>query len=170
MNGPGWRAVLAPLVTTVAVQLSGCSLVLDFSELADGGAETDSTDSCAAFEPNDSRAEAVLLEDAGASAAICLQDPPDVDFFRFAAPGGQDAVISLTMNDGTGPLNLNMRLYSGSDTAIDESTTETPEDVIERSDALGNQLDAGDYEVEVFGVSAGNINQYSLSVTFSDPP
>jgi hypothetical protein len=169
MNGPGWRALLAPLATVAAVLSGGCSLILDFSELADAGATSDSADSCAAFEPNDTRAEAVLVEDGGNSAAICLQTPPDLDFFRFTTPGEQDVVIRLAMPDGTGPLNLNMRLYAGSDTPIAESNQEGEEDLIERIADGDGQLAAGDYEVEVFGVAPGNINEYTLTVTLTTP-
>jgi len=104
------------------------------------------------------------------SAAICLDDPPDLDFFRFTAAGGEDIVIQLQMTDGSGPGNLNLRLYAdGVINPIDFTDTATSEDVLERTSALANQLAAGDYDIEVFGPAAGNTNQYTLSVTATPP-
>jgi len=73
------------------------------------------------------------------------------------------------MTDGSGPGNLNMRLYAdGVVNAIDETNTAVSEDVIERTGAEGNQLAAGPYDIEVFGLAPGNSNEYTLVVSLAE--
>jgi len=160
------RVLLGSALLPVAlVALGGCSLILDFSELPDAGPSDDAPDPCAAYEPNDSTAAAFSLEaPADVAAAICIADPTDIDYYRFEAPGGQDATVVLTMMDGTGPTSLGLRLLDSFDGVVAEQDTFMPEESV-----VGTALTAGTYYIEVAGTAPGNSNAYQLTLSLTAP-
>jgi len=153
------------LVALALLAQGGCSLILDFSELPDAGPSDDAPDPCAAFEPNDETAAAATLEvPADISAAICIGDPSDIDYYQFVAPGGQDVTVTITMMDGTGPTSLGLRLLDDFGGVVAESDTFMPEETV-----TGTALTAGTYFIEVAGTAPGNSNAYQLTLSVASP-
>lgn len=150
---PEWSVWIALLCSLGA---GGCSLLLDFSESRDAGS---GNPRCDALEPNDSAAAAKPVEAGSFELALCGDD---VDFFRVTVGAGEDLTVSIT-SDADIDLSLSL-LQAGS--VIDTSNGAGAAETIERSEAMGNRLDAGDYDVEVEGPE-GN---YDLTVDIVAAP
>ena len=150
---------------------SGCQLLLDFSELADGGPTDDSAASadasalCATGEPNDTFETATAVT-TGALGAVC--GGGDLDFYGFTVDGNQDLELVLNFTAGA-ETDLELNLVDSTGAVLTVSTGLDADERIEQSEALGNRLAAGDYAAEVFGRSETVTNEYELIVTLTTP-
>jgi len=170
LGGTG-RALVAFAWIALAVASSGCQLLLDFSELSDGGPSgdgsvpADASALCAANEPNDAFEMATAVT-SGALGAVCGDG--DRDFYSFTVDGSQDleAVVTFTAGAET---DLELNLVDATGTVLTVSTGLDGDERIQQSAALGNRLAAGDYAVEVFGRSAAVSNEYELIVSITTP-
>ena len=156
---------------------AGCQLLLDFSELPDGGAapdddgggggDDDASSLCSAGEPNDTVEEATEAALAEAiESSVC--GGGDRDFYGFALDGNQDVVAEAVFSAGDAD-DLEMNLVSSNGTVLTLSTGLDTDERIEHSLALGNRLAAGDYAVEVFGRAETSSNDYTLTITVTTP-
>ena len=165
------RALVAYAWIAIAGASSGCQLLLDFSELSDGGPSSDgsvpadASALCAANEPNDAFEMATAVT-TGALGAVCGDG--DRDFYSFTLDGNQDleAVVTFTAGAET---DLELNLVDATGTVLTISTGLDGDERIEQSMALGNRLAAGDYAVEVFGRSAAVSNEYELILSITTP-
>lgn len=175
-GGPG-RVGRAALAVAVCGVIAGCSFILDFDDsqdnpafdasMADAGPVGDGGDPCAAYEPNDSLAQAFVLA-GGTYAPIGICPAGDHDFFQFTVDGSQDVVIEALFTNAAG-MDLEMRLYDGTGMVIDRSETFDSNERIERSAVGGNLLAAGDYIIEIFGFNDTDQNTYTLNLTITAP-
>lgn len=165
-----WGALAAVTWIALAPALSGCQLLLDFSELGDGGppddgAQADASLLCSTDEPNESFEMATPVT-SGAIAAVC--GGGDRDFYKFTVDGNQD--VSLVVNFTAGAdTDLELNLVDSAGTVLTLSTGLDGDERIDQSAALGNRLAAGDYAAEIFGRSATVSNEYELIVTITTP-
>lgn len=150
---PGWRVWIALLCSLGA---GGCSLILDFSEGRDAGSQNPR---CTALEPNDSAAAAAPIDAGTFELSLCGDD---VDFFRVTLGAGEDLILS-TSSDAD--IDLSLSLLQGG-AVIDTSNGAGAAETIERSEAMGNRLDPGDYDVEVEGPEG----DYDLAVEIIAAP
>ncbi len=164
--------VRAPALAWIALAIgaSGCQLLLDFSELADGGPSGDAPPGdasplCTNDEPNDSFAEATAVS-TGSIGAIC--GGGDLDFFKFTVDGNQDVTLVINFTAGT-DTDLELNLVDSTGAVVTLSTGLDGDERIEQSAALGNRLAAGDYAAEIFGRTATVSNEYELIVTITTP-
>ncbi len=170
LRGAG-RALVALAWIALAAASSGCQLLLDFSELADGGASDDSavpadaSALCSAGEPNESFDAAVAVS-TGALGAVCGEG--DLDFYKFTVDGNQDVevVVNFTAGEET---DLELNLVDSTGAVLTVSTGLDGDERIEQSQALGNRLAAGDYAAEIFGRTATASNEYELIVALTTP-
>ena len=162
-----------PLVWIAFVHAaSGCQLLLDFSELSDGGptdddggAPGDAGALCSAGEPNDSFEMASEVT-TGALGAVC--GGGDLDFYKFTVDGNQD--VDLVVNFTAGPeTDLELQLVDSAGTVLTVSTGLDADERIVQSAELGNRLAAGDYAAEILGRTASVSNEYELIVTITTP-
>lgn len=155
----------------LAVATSGCQLLLDFSELSDGGPRddgsvpADASALCAANEPNDSVDMATAVT-TGALGAVCGSG--DRDFYSFTVDGNQDVEVVVSFTAGA-ETDLELNLVDATGAVLTISTGLDGDERIEQSAALGNRLAAGDYAVEIFGRSATVSNEYELIVSITTP-
>jgi hypothetical protein len=160
----------ASLIALLATA-SGCQLLLDFSELSDGGprddgaAPGDASALCTAGEPNDTFETATAVT-TGALGAVC--GGGDRDFFRFTVDGNQDLEVVVTFTAGA-ETDLELNLVDSTGAVLTISTGLDGDERIEQSMALGNRLAAGDYAAEVFGREATVANEYELIVSITTP-
>jgi hypothetical protein len=168
------RAPLGALAALAWIALatgaSGCQLLLDFSELADGGAlddapPGDASPLCMSDEPNDSFAEAAAVS-TSAIGAVC--GGGDLDFYKFTVDGNQDVTLVVNFTAG-GETDLELNLVDSTGAVVTLSTGLDGDERIEQSAALGNRLAAGDYAAEIFGRTAAVSNEYELIVTITTP-
>jgi hypothetical protein len=154
--------------------LAGCQLVLDFAELADGGAAdggaadaggADAAPLCTELEPNGALDQALDVEPGTFQAAICPAG--DEDFYRFALDGNSDLDILLTFQAGDSDLELEL-YHQLSGMRLVFSTGTDGDEQIARTFAQGNRLTAGTYVMRVFGRDAAVQNDYE--VTWSTGP
>lgn len=131
---------------------SGCSLVLDFSERADAGG---GNPRCEAGEPNDVANNAPLLAQGRSELSLCGDD---IDFFTLEVVEGVDVTMTTTADSS---INLELALFFGANT-IQVSDAAGPAELIERTEALGNRLEPGEYKVRVQSVPAGQEGDYDL--------
>lgn len=141
----------ASIAALLGIASSGCSLVLDFSERADAGVAP----RCAASEPNETAATAPLLAQGTNELALCGDD---IDFFTLDLAANTDLVITTS---STSDVNLELSLFLGTNT-IQVSDAEGPAEVIERTNAMDNRLEAGEYKIRVQSVPAGQEGDYDL--------
>jgi hypothetical protein len=153
---------------------TGCSLLLDFSEDAvPKDATPDSAFSqaeCDFKEPNDSAAEAALLDVAEVGpGAVCERSAgvQDRDFYRFTVPAGTTTVtVSISfVSSATGDLDL--RLYDATGATVLASSVgfgDTEQIVCPGPSPTCAALAEGDYLFEVFSPVAGGANRYDLSL------
>lgn len=166
------RECLPGLVAAIALgPAAGCSLILDFSDSAIPiDAQPDavySEEQCAFMEPNNTLAEAVMVAsgDTG-SAAICVADPEDRDFYKFTVPAATASVtvkinftnraggdLDLRILDSTGMMVAQSRGFLDGETIICPALSP-------RCDALA----AGDYVFEVFPALGGAVNSYDYQL------
>jgi hypothetical protein len=164
-----------PALASLLCGLSGCSLVLDFS---DGAAPTDgsldapfSDADCAYKEPNDSvaTAAALVIADTG-PAAICPGATEDHDFYRFTVPANT-SLVQVKIDFASSPTgDLDLRLYD-----------KTGATVLARSSSFGNEeliacpgssppcatLAPDDYVFEVFPAVDDAVNTYTFAITLT---
>jgi hypothetical protein len=164
------RAVLALVWIALGGAASGCQLLLDFSELSDGGPPGDGTGAdasalCSEGEPNESFETAGAVT-TGAIGAIC--GGGDLDFYKFTVDGNQDVVLVLTFTAGEAT-DLELDLVDSAGTVLTRSTGLDGDERIEQSAALGNRLAAGDYAADIYGRTADVANEYELIVTVTTP-
>jgi hypothetical protein len=165
------------LLPLLLVGTAGCSLFLDFSE---GAIPEDATpDSpfsqaeCEFKEPNDSVAEAVLLDVSEAGpGAVCERNVgvQDRDFYRFTVPAGTTTVtLRITfMSSATGDLDL--RLYDATGSTVLASSVgfmDTEQIVCPGQSPTCAALAEGDYIFEVFSPVAGGANRYDISLALA---
>lgn len=150
---------------------SGCQLLLDFSELSDGGPAGDGAPPgdasalCSAGEPNESFDTAGEVT-TGALGAIC--GGGDLDFYKFTVDGMQDVVLVVNFTAGAAS-DLELDLVDSTGTVLTRSTGLDGDERIEQSAALGNRLAAGDYAADIYGRTAEVANEYELIVTVTTP-
>ena len=170
LGGTG-RALVALAWIALAVASSGCQLLLDFSELSDGGPSgdgsvpADASALCDANEPNDTVDTAGALENDEVAAAICGDGP---DFWSFEVTGVEDVTIELTFTAGANDLEMQLQSMAGEVLTI--STGTDANEQIEQSAALGNRLEAGTYVIEVLGREDTAMNDYQLTVDLVATP
>jgi hypothetical protein len=170
-------ASCAPLGLLVAVLFaSGCSLILDFSDKADAGPNSDADvvdagpvgdggDPCAAFEPNDALAEAYPIEP-GTYSPLAICPSGDDDYFSFVLAEARDMVVEALFDNQGGAGDLEMRLYNSLGEIIANSQNFEDNERIERSLAQSNQLQPGTYIVQMYGFNGTVQNDYVLTLTF----
>jgi hypothetical protein len=170
----------ASLCSLAAVALSGCSLILDFSDsqIPKDAAPPDafySQAECSYDEPNDTfdTAASVTTADMG-PAAICPNGTgtDDLDFYRFevtptASPGSPTVTITLTYQDRGPTSALDLSLFDSTDSLIasetDSLTTKTI--TCPSSDGIAcPMLGSAAYVFEVSPAMPGNINDYTFSL------
>jgi hypothetical protein len=145
----------------------GCSLVLDFSPLADAAPPPDASGPahCDTLEPNEDVATAQPAGTGPVEASICPGG--DLDFYSFTVDGAQDVVADVTFRGGADTA-VDLTLY---DSATGDALVVAPgidgDAKIEESAALGNTLVAGDYAVEVNAHDPAAQNDYELTVTIT---
>jgi len=169
------RAPLGALAALAWIALatgaSGCQLLLDFSELPDGGASDDGAPPgdasalCSTDEPNDSFDMATATTTGGIG-AICGSG--DLDFYKFTVDGNQDVALVVNFTAGT-DTDLELNLVDSTGAIVTLSTGLDGDERIEQSAALGNRLAAGDYAAEIFGRTSTVSNEYELIVTITTP-
>jgi hypothetical protein len=164
------RAALVLAWIALATGASGCQLLLDFSELSDGGAVADAhpgdaSPLCSNDEPNDSFDTATATT-TGAIGAIC--GGGDLDFYKFTLDGNQDVTVIVNFTAGA-DTDLELNLVDAAGAVVTLSTGLDGDERIEQSAALGNRLAAGDYAAEILGRSATVSNEYELIVTITTP-
>ncbi len=172
----GSRKALLGFLLAVLATGPGCSLILDFSDKADAGPETDAEvvdagpvgdggDPCAAYEPNDELAQAYPIEP-GTYSPLAICPAGDDDYFSFVLDSPRDMVVDALFDNKDGAGDLEMRLYDSNGEVIDSSENFTDNEHIERSLAQSNQLVAGTYIVQVWGYNGTVQNDYELVLTF----
>ncbi len=156
----------AVIALAAAALLSGCSLVLDFSERVDAAPEFNPR--CDVAEPND---EAALAQptDAPQNAALC--GASDVDFFILAVGPSDDVLIEVT---GDADFNPSLELLKETDLlTVDSSDGPGSTESIRRALDEGNQLAEGTYLIELKGssqASGSKEGNYVLTVTVESLP
>jgi len=160
----------AALVLVAAA--GGCSLILDFSDPPDAGPPDSAVDeqSCMAYEPNDTPAEAPVVTAGDYAAAVCGN--AETDYFRFSVDGAQAVLARITFDNRGGAGDIDLRLLSGDGSStIDESRTsnDTEEVMCPGGTFCTGLLPAGDYLLQVFGFSAAVESAYTLHVEIGAP-
>jgi hypothetical protein len=171
----------ASLYSLAAVALSGCSLILNFSDsqIPKDAAPPDAfytQAECSYDEPNDTfdTAASVTTADMG-PAAICPNGTPtdDVDYYRFevmpstSSPGSTTVTITLMYQDRGPTSALDLALFDSTDSLIasenDSLTTKTI--TCPSSDGIAcPMLGSAAYTFEVSPAAPGNINDYTFSL------
>ncbi|HEX4449987.1 MAG TPA: hypothetical protein VH143_03900 [Kofleriaceae bacterium] len=170
----------ASLYSLAAVALSGCSLILDFSDsqIPKDAAPPDAfytQAECSYDEPNDTfdTAASITTADMG-PAAICPNGDAtqDVDYYRFqvttmATSGVAQVTITLTYQDRGPSSALDLALFDSTDSLIasenDSLTTKTI--TCPSSDGIAcPMLGSASYAFEVSPATPGNINDYTFSL------
>lgn len=171
LGGAG-RALLAAACVALGGAASGCQLLLDFSELPDGGGSDDggappgdASPLCMNDEPNDSFEMAAAIT-TSALGAVCGEG--DVDFYKFTVDGNQDVAIVANFTAGEAT-DLELGLVDSAGTVLTVSTGLDGDERIDQSAALGNRLAAGDYAAEIFGRTPTVSNEYELILTLTTP-
>ena len=162
-------------LVAVAALAPGCSLFLDFSDQAgvhDASIDGPYTvDECAYKEPNntvDAPATITPGVDTG-PAAICKQAPDamgdDLDFYKFAVPGGTTKVtLTLTLSPDGGDLDLILYDPQGNLLGQSRGFSMTETLVCPGVSPACPSLPAGDYVFEVLPGKPGNLNNYTFNV------
>lgn len=163
------------LSSLALLALGGCSLVLDFGDEQIPKDAYDlpyTQEQCDFGEPNDTLETATMLVvGTPASAAICIQDPPDRDFYKFTVPADATSVtVSITFPDGASG-DLDLKLYDAVGTVLAQSRGFTTTEAITcpGSAPACNMLAPGDYVLEVFPALASGFNAYEISVNATLP-
>src|SRR5690606_16371298 len=97
--------------------------------------------------------------------AVAICPAGDADFYEFNVVAGQDAIMEIAFDNMGGAGDLELRLYDGTGQNIDGSMSFSNSERIERTAALGNQLPAGAYHLEVYGFQTTVQNTYTLTIT-----
>ncbi|MDB4956321.1 MAG: hypothetical protein JWO36_3890 [Myxococcales bacterium] len=159
----------------------GCSLILDFSSSAIPiDAEIDgpyTPDACAFLEPNDTldTAMVVTATDTGPG-AICAQPRDsgigdDVDYYKFNVPAATTKVTVTLMYTNRPGGDLDLQLFDPAMPAMaiakSRGFTDTETIVCPGASPFCPNLTPGnDYVFEVIPAIAGQVNQYTFSLTF----
>ena len=171
----------ASLYTLAAVALTGCSLILDFSDsqIPKDAAPPDafySNAECSYDEPNDSfdTAATITTADMG-PAAICPNgtQSDDLDFYRFeiapsATQGPPVVTIMLTYQDRGPTSALDLTLFDSTDSSIASETDSLTTKTITCPSTAGiacPMLGSATYTFEVSPAQPGNLNDYTFSLT-----
>jgi hypothetical protein len=166
--------------TLAATALSGCSLILNFSDSAapKDAAPPDAfytAAECSYDEPNDTfdTAATVTTADMG-PAAICPTGTgtDDLDFYRFeVAPmstsGSGQVTITLTYQDRGPTSALDLSLFDATDSLIAQETDSLTTKTITcpSSDGIAcPMLGSATYTFEVSPAAPGNINDYTFAL------
>jgi hypothetical protein len=159
---------------------AGCSLVLDFGDRADAAPEadapvadalgTDAPDPCNELEPNDEIATAAVIVP-GTYPGLAICPAGDRDFYRFEVAANADVVVEITFDNRAGAGDLDLRLYGPLGAVVASSAGFGDVERIERSLAMENRLDEGEYTAEVYGATVQVENEYqlTLSIVVDDP-
>ena len=166
------RECLPRLVAAIAlVPVAGCSLLLDFSDSAVPiDAQPDAVyteEQCAFMEPNNALAEAVVLAsgDTG-SAAICVADPEDRDFYKFTVPAAT-AIVTVKINftnRAGGDIDLKILDSTGMTVAQSRGFLDGESIICPASSPRCDALAPGDYVFEVFPALGGAVNSYDYQL------
>lgn len=157
------------------MSLGGCSLVLDFSDEQIPKDAYDlpyTQEQCDFKEPNNTfETAAVLVAGESTSAAICISDPPDRDFYKFTVPADATSVaVNITFPEGaSGDLDLKLYDSTGSVLAQSRGFATTESITCPALTPACNALTPGDYVFEVFPALSTGINAYDFSVTITLP-
>lgn len=144
--------------------LTGCSLLLDFSEPVEGtdAAIPDASVDGADFaEPNDGFASAFVVG-SGVKMPLSILPRGDLDYYRFTLATPRDLIITLRFVQSMGDLDL--RLFDATQAEVASSTGNDDDEQIVRTQALGNVLAPGDYFILVYGFDGQYTNDYSLEI------
>jgi Bacterial pre-peptidase C-terminal domain len=148
----------------LVVLVAGCSFLLDFDaplDAADAGSPDGLPDGADFAEPNDTFATAYVIG-SGTKSGLSIAPRGDEDFYRFTLATPRDLVVILRFTQATGDLDL--ELYDSAQQRIGASTGNDDDEEIARTEALANQLAAGDYYIRVFGFDGQYTNDYSLEI------
>ncbi|HEY4059823.1 MAG TPA: PPC domain-containing protein [Kofleriaceae bacterium] len=162
------------VLALLAVSSTGCELILDFS---DSQIPIDATpdapytdDECAYKEPNDTVATAAAITpDDHGPAAICANDPEDLDFYKFTVPANTASVvvnIAFT-NRQTGDLDLKLVDSSGLMVAQSRGVGDGETITCPAASPACAMLAPGDYAFEVFPALMGSVNSYEINLTIT---
>lgn len=157
------------------LSLGGCSLVLDFSDEQIPKDAYDlpyTQEQCDFKEPNDTlETAAVLVGGEPTSAAICMNEPADRDFYKFTVPADATSVaISISFPEGaTGDLDLKLYDATGSVLAQSRGFSTTESITCPATNPACNALTPGDYVFEVFPALTTGFNAYDFTVTIAVP-
>jgi hypothetical protein len=172
------RECWLPLCLTAASALSGCSLILDFSDSQipiDAPPDAPYTQAqCMYKEPNDSVETAAMIEptDTG-PAAICAPaaatDPEDHDFYKFTVPASTASVqIKITfMTSPKGDLDLKLLDTSGTMLAQSRGFLDFEQITCPAMSPACAALPAGDYVFEVLPGASMATNPYNIELTIT---
>jgi Bacterial pre-peptidase C-terminal domain len=161
----------------VLAALSGCSLILDFSDKA-GVHDAPTPDAfytaaeCAFDEPDDTfqTPATVTTSDTGPAAICPVSGTPDLDFYTFAVPDGTTAVsITVTYTDHGTSGDLDLSLFDASDTELASDDSFNTTKLIacpSTTPPLCAALAAGQYTFEVSGSEPTNANDYTFALVF----
>ena len=170
-HGRSQAAALGLLVLGPILLLPGCTAILDFSDPVEPEVVTvdagppdamsvpDATPAiCSSSEPNEDIATAITLGETAIVSAIC--GASDKDFFKFEHPADTDLTVSL---DFTGA-NLDLRLLNDrAETIGIANGTDDGEELVHTL-AIGNNLQAGSYWLEVIPVNVVSVVEYTLTL------
>ncbi len=161
----------------LCASLSGCSLILNFSDQA--GVHDASIDGpytaaeCAYKEPNDTpdTAAVITVADMGPG-AICAVAPDaglaeDDDWYRFTVPAGTMTVTiqMIYTNRAGGDLDLRLTDLTGNMLAESREFTGTELITCPAVSPACATLAAGDYVFEVFPAQPSFLNDYTFTLT-----
>jgi hypothetical protein len=153
---------------------TGCELILDFSDSQipiDAAPDAPYTDDeCAYKEPNDTVASAQPIAPGETGpAAICANDPEDLDFYKFTVPANTaSVVVGITfMNRASGDLDLKLLDSTGTMLAQSRGVTDSETITCPAASPACAQLAAGDYIFEVFPALMGAVNSYEINLAIT---
>jgi hypothetical protein len=155
---PMWRLAL------LALALGGCSLLLDFDDPViprDASVPDASPDGADFAEPNDTFDTAFVVG-SGSKTGLAILPRGDQDYFRFTLATPRDLILTVRFTQAAGDLDL--ALYDAARQEVASSTGNDDDEQIVRTQAMGNQLPAGDYFILVYGFDGQYTNQYQLDI------
>lgn len=157
---------------SLAAVCPACSFITNFDKELPVDAAPDAPytqTECDFGEPNDTFAEAAVLDAGDGAAAICAPaagNPEDRDFYSFTATGNP-ATITLMFGNRPGG-DLDLKLWDASGTMVAQSRGFGGSEMIVCPGASPScpALTAGMvYAIEVFPGVSGSVNAYTFSIT-----
>lgn len=154
--------------------VSGCSLILDFSDSQipiDAPPDTPYTqEQCMYKEPNDTVETAAMIDPSETGpAAICANDPEDTDFYKFTVPAST-ASVQIRISFVTSPKgDLDLKLLDSTGTMLAQSRgfLDTETITCPAMSPACAALAAGDYIFQVLPGAAMATNPYTIALTIT---